>query len=333
MDTSVRKKLAARDAAPDPDAPLRFGRAAFPLWGGLAVILTTDPGSVGAARDLVGVETWAMDLACSRFRSDGELARVNAAAGETVHVGPLFAEVVSAALRAAATTDGDVDPTCGAGLEAAGYDRDIELLRHEDIRFTVRERLPAPGWRSIEWNPDTRTLRAPPGCRLDFGAVAKALSADRAATAAARALGCGVLVGLGGDIATAGPVPAEGWQIKIADDHRAAADAPGPTISLRTGALATSSTTTRRWQTTAGTAHHILDPRTGAPADPPWRTVSVTAATCVDANTGSTAALVRGETAAPWLAAQHLPARLVRTDGSVLTLGGWPPDPSPAEPA
>jgi thiamine biosynthesis lipoprotein len=140
---------------------------------------------------------------------------------------------------------------------------------------------------------------------------------------------CAVLVSLGGDITTAGPVPAEGWQIKIADNHRDD-DAPGPTISLRTGALATSSTTTRRWQTTTGTAHHILDPHTGAPADPPWRTVSVTAATCVDANTASTAALVRGEAAAPWLHAQHLPARLVRTDGSVLTRGGWPPDPAPA---
>jgi FAD:protein FMN transferase len=311
-----------------PGSPLKFGRAAFPLWGGLAVVLTTDPGAAGEARDLVRIESWAMDLACSRFRSDSELTRVNASAGDPVHVGTLFAEVTSAALRAAAATDGDVDPTCGAGLEAAGYDRDIELLRHAGIRFTVRERIPAPGWRSVEWDPDTRTLRTPPGCRLDFGAVAKALSADRAATAASRTLGCGVLVSLGGDIATAGPVPAEGWQIKITDDHRDD-DAPGPTISLRTGALATSSTTTRRWQTTAGTAHHILDPRTGAPADPPWRTVSVTAATCVDANTASTAALVRGEAAAPWLHAQHLPARLVRTDGSVLTRGGWPPDPAP----
>jgi len=268
-----------------------------------------------------------MDLACSRFRSDSELTRVNAVAGTPVHVSSLFAEVVSAALRAAAATDGDVDPTCGAGLEAAGYDRDIELLRHEGIRFTVRERIPAPGWQNVEWDPGTRVLRTPPGCRLDFGAVAKALCADRAATAVTRSLDCGALVSLGGDIATAGPAPAGGWQIKIADDHRADDDAPGPTISLGTGGLATSSTTTRRWQTTAGTAHHILDPRTGVPANPPWRTVSVTAADCVDANTAGTAALVRGEAAAPWLDAQRLPARLVRTDGGVLTVGGWPPDP------
>ena len=316
----------AADRSAEP-APARFGRASFPLWGGTAVVLTTEPSVADAADAITRAETAAMDEACSRFRSDSELARVNAAAGTPVTVSALFGAVVSAALRAAAASDGDVDLTCGAGLEAAGYDRDIELLRHADVRITMRERIPAPGWQTVGWNPGTRTLRTVPGCRLDFGAVAKALAADRAAASAARALGCGVLVSLGGDIATAGPAPDDGWQVKIADDHRAATDAPGPVISLRGGGLATSSTTTRGWQTTDGTAHHILDPRTGAPADALWRTVSVTAATCVDANTASTAALVRGHGAARWLDRHGLPARLVRHDGGVLVLGGWPPDP------
>lgn len=306
--------------------PADLGRAGFALWGGLAVVLSTDPELVSIASELTRAETAAMDEACSRFRDDSELARVNSAAGTPVTVGPLFAEVVSAALNAAAATDGDVDPTCGAGLEAAGYDRDIEVMRHEGVRVTVHERIPAPGWQSVGWNPATRTLRTEPGTRLDFGAVAKALAADRAAEAAARELGCGVLVSLGGDIATAGPAPAGGWQVKIADDHRAEDEAPGPVVTLRSGGLATSSTTTRRWQTSRGPAHHILDPRTGTPADSPWRTVSVTAATCVDANTASTAALVRGEAAAAWLERQGLPARLVRHGGHVITLSGWPPD-------
>lgn len=307
------------------------GRAELPLWGGLALVLTTDPDAAGAARDLVYAETCAMDEACSRFRPDSELARVNAAAGTPVSVSPLFGVVVSAALRAAGATDGAVDPTCGASLEAAGYDRDIEVLRHEGVRFTVRRHVPASGWQSVHWDPGTRTLRTPVDCRLDFGAVAKALAADRSAEVVADALGCGALVSLGGDIAVAGPAPAEGWQVKIADDHRAGASVPGPTIDLRGGGLATSSTTTRRWETTDGVAHHILDPHTGAPTDSPWRTVSVAAATCVDANTASTAALVRGADAAEWLDGQRLPARLVRHDGGVLTLGGWPTDPGPGD--
>jgi thiamine biosynthesis lipoprotein len=301
-----------------------FGRSVYPLWGGKAVVVTAQPEAINDARDLVRAETTAMDEACSRFRPDSELSRVNALAGEPVHVSALFAEVVSAALRAAAATAGDVDPTCGAGLEAVGYDRDIEVLWEDDVRIVVHEYLPAPGWQTIGWNPATRTLRVPEGCRLDFGAVAKALSADRAAATVADELGCGVLVSLGGDIATAGPAPDKGWRIRVTDDHRDGEEAPGQTIAMHTGALATSSTTVRRWQGQSGPLHHVLDPRTGRPATTCWRTVSVTAATCVDANTAATATLVRGHPAEAWLAAQSLPARLVHHDGTVRTVGGWP---------
>jgi thiamine biosynthesis lipoprotein len=301
-----------------------FGRSVFPLWGGQAVVVTAVPQAINAARTLVRAETAAMDAACSRFREDSELSRINALAGESVQVGPLFAEVVGAALRAAAATDGDVDPTCGAGLEAIGYDRDIEVLREDGVRVVVHEYLPAPGWQSIDWDSESRTLRVPPGCRLDFGAVAKALAADRAAAAVTGELGCGVLVSLGGDIATAGPGHDKGWRIKVTDDHRAGEAVPGQTISVSSGGLATSSTTVRRWQGQSGPLHHVLDPRTGRPADSCWRTVSVTAATCVDANTAATAALLRGEAAPAWLAGLGLPARLVRQDGTVRTVGGWP---------
>ena len=67
-----------------------------------------------------------------------------------------------------------------------------------------------------------------------------------------------------------------------------------------------------------------MDPRTGLPAAGPWRTASVAAANCAEANAAATAAIVAGEQAAGWLAAQGLPARLVAHDGSVRLLGGWP---------
>jgi thiamine biosynthesis lipoprotein len=304
--------------------PEGFGRCTFALWGGQAVVVTTEPAAIVEARDLVRAETGAMDEACSRFRPDSELARVNAAAGSAIVVGALFGEVVSAALRAAAATSGAVDPTCGAGLDAIGYDRDIELLHEDGVRVVVHEYLPAPGWQCVEWNPRTRILRVPPGCVLDFGAVAKALAADRAAVAAAGALGCGVLVSLGGDIATCGPCPDAGWRVKVADDHRVGDHASSQTISVRDGAVATSSTTVRRWLGQSGPLHHVLDPRTGRPTESCWRTVSVAAASCVDANTAATAALVRGGLALGWLAEQRLPARLVGHDGTATVVGGWP---------
>ncbi len=169
-------------------------------------------------------------------------------------------------------------------------------------------------------------MLAPPA-RLDLGATAKALASDRAADAAARAAGCGVLVSLGGDVAVRGPAPGDGWPIGVADDHRARG--PVPTVLVRGGGLATSSTTQRRWRRGGQVVHHILDPRTGLPPEPVWRTVSVAAASCVAANTFSTAAIVWGAEAPDRL--RGVPARLVGEDGDVVTTGGWPPDPIPAE--
>lgn len=170
----------------------------------------------------------------------------------------------------------------------------------------------------------------PAGVLLDLGATAKALAADRAAAACAQSTGCGVLVNLGGDIAVAGPAPGDGWRVEIVDylpaepECRPARRAPGQVVAIAAGGLATSSTAARRWHRGGRLLHHIVAPGTGRPADGCWRAVSVSAATCVDANTASTAAIIRGQRAAGWLAGLGLPARLVSHDGTTITLAGWP---------
>jgi FAD:protein FMN transferase len=131
-------------------------------------------------------------------------------------------------------------------------------------------------------------------------------------------------VSLGGDIATSGRNPDGGWRVLAAEDQATPADEVGEVIALHVGAIATSSTTVRRWRRGAVALHHLIDPRTGLPAVSPWRTVSVVAATCVDANTAATAALIRGEDAPDWLNGLGLAARLVSTDGAVRRVGGWP---------
>ena len=103
---------------------------------------------------------------------------------------------------------------------------------------------------------------------------------------------------------------------------------PSTVVAIRDGGLATSSTAARRWQRGGDVLHHILDPRTGLPAAPVWRTVSVAAATCADANTAATASVIRGRQAPAWLASLNLPARLVEPNGTVQTVAGWPADPA-----
>ncbi len=158
-----------------------------------------------------------------------------------------------------------------------------------------------------------------------MGATAKALAADRAAAAGTLAArGSGVLVALGGDIATGGSPPAGGWIVRVTDDHRDAGGEADQTIALHDGGLATSSVTARRWMHHGKVQHHIIDPRDGRPVEPVWRTVSVAAATCADANIASTASIVLGHRAPDWLSAHGLPARLVAVDGTVRVQDGWP---------
>jgi thiamine biosynthesis lipoprotein len=95
-------------------------------------------------------------------------------------------------------------------------------------------------------------------------------------------------------------------------------------VAIRAGGLATSSTTVRRWRQQGIERHHIVDPRTGSQARVYWRTVSVVAASCVDANAAATASIVWGAEAPGWIEAHKLAARLVGADGEVLRLNGWP---------
>jgi thiamine biosynthesis lipoprotein ApbE len=292
-------------------------------------LVVRDPDDLVIARAIVAHELAAIDLACSRFRSDSELSRLGDGTGRPVAISPLFAEAVAAALDAAAATDGDVDPTVGAAMAAVGYDRDFARIELDGAAITLTRR-PVPGWRRILLDPDALTLTVPAGVRLDLGATAKALVADRAARRVAEALdGRGVLVALGGDIAIGGERPPGGWSVRVQDATGPVGLMPvGPAqvIGLRIGGLATSSTTARRWIRGGAVIHHILDPRAGVPVASPWRTVTVAAPTCLEANVASTAAIVRGEPALTWLTAQGLAARLVDVDGAVTVLPGWPAD-------
>jgi FAD:protein FMN transferase len=296
----------------------------FDAFGTVALVAATDPVRLDAAVAAVSRVVEEFDRACSRFRSDSELSLVNAAAGSSVPVGPVLLEAVTAALRAARLTAGDVDPTVGQALIALGYDRDFEELSAPGAVSRSVPLASVPGWRTVQVDPDAGTIRLARGVTLDLGATAKALAADHAARSAADAAGCGVLVSFGGDLAIAGAAPADGWRVRVTDDHRAGVTAPGQWISLRSGGLATSSVAVRRWRTEAGEAHHLVDPTTGGSVDSVWRTVSVNAASCLDANIASTAAIIRGERAGAWLSSLALPSRMVGVDGTVSHVAGWP---------
>jgi thiamine biosynthesis lipoprotein len=225
------------------------------------------------------------DAIFSRFRSDSELNRVNAAGAATL-VSPLFAQMVSVALHACEETGGFVDPTLGGALEAAGYDRDFAALSP----CAEAAGPPRPG------RPDAvmligRVLALHGGVRLDLNGVVKASAVDDAL----RLLSGPGFVSAGGDVAVRGATDV--------------ALPGGGVVRLIAGGLATSGRTKRRWLRAGEEQHHLIDPATGRPAESPWDEVTVCGATCLAADVAAKAAFLLGEHGPDWLDECRLPGR------------------------
>ncbi len=299
-----------RPRAPD-HADLERRSQSWPLWGGTALLVVSPaagPRALKEARKAVDEIVMAVDAACSRFRADSEVTALAAAGGQPFAVSPTLLAAVEVALRAAELTDGAVDPTLGNAMVAAGYDESLELLPIDRPEPSVRVTRTA-SWRDVTVDLEASTVQVPAGVLLDLGATAKALAADQGAAAARERIGAGVLVSLCGDLSVVGTEPDEAWTIQLLERPD---DATGPLVDVYDGGVATSTTRARRWLVSGQPFHHLLDPRTGLPAPEVWRTVTVSAADCVDANTASTATVVKG--AAAWSGS---PARACRP--------GWSP--------
>lgn len=304
--------------------------AEWRAWSTTVSLVVTDTEALAAAEVIAREVIDAVDLACSRFRDDSELSRLQASPSVSTGamVSPLLAELVRAALDVAAATGGLVDPTLGNDLVAIGYDRDIARLEASasSVRaggFGIQVLRRSPGWKRVSLVGDR--LAVPADLALDLGATAKAFAADRIAARIADTLGCGALVSLGGDIATAGPTAGSHWEVLVQD----LPTDPAQQVAIPAGAaVATSSTQKRRWTQAGMPRHHILDPRFGLPVDPVWRSATVAARSCLHANALTTAALVSGVDAPQWLRSVGADARLVDREGRVVTTGGWPVEPA-----
>ncbi len=248
------------------------------------VVGGTGASSSEAVRELV--LEW--DAIFSRFRDGSELHRVNASPAETVLVSDTFARAVRAALAAARATSDLVDPTIGAALLAAGYDRDFALL--------VPDLRPPGATEPTSWRTVAlvgRLLRRPPGTVLDLNGVVKGLVVDEAL----RLLPPSSFVSMGGDLAT---------------NHELVISLPrGGPIRLGAGGLATSGRTARRWRRGGAEQHHLIDPRTGRPSRSRWDEVTVAASSCLAADVAAKAAFLLSADAPDWLDEHGLPGRFL----------------------
>jgi thiamine biosynthesis lipoprotein len=282
--------------APEPGAVMAFPglhgiefRAmgcGFEMW-----VATGDTGQAAEALRRARAFVDSAEDVMSRFRPYSELSRLNARAGQATEVSPLLFEVISAALRAARSTGGLYDPTVLPALLRAGYDRSFDTMPRAQQGPADADPGPRGRWSEVQLDPQRRTVRLPRGTAIDLGGVGKAWTAEQAAAILAEAGPC--IVSAGGDISAKGnPSPGEGWQVGVEDPLH-----PGShiiTLEVTDCGVATSGVDYRRWTKNGAPQHHIIDPRTGRPADTDLLSVSVLAADVLIAEQDALAAMLLG---------------------------------------
>jgi thiamine biosynthesis lipoprotein len=261
----------------------------------------------------------------SRFRPTSEVSRVNRGAGAAVPVSADTVELVAIALEASARTGGAFDPTVGGAVIAAGYDESFDRFDGRPRSVDRDAMMPMRGADAVELDVDARTVAVPPGVQLDFGGVGKGLAADLVVAELLAAGAAGAMVSVGGDLRVRGAAPAgdRAWLVGVADPWTDDVDLA--TVALLDGGVATSSTRRRRWVTIdGGEAHHVIDPRTGAPATSSVVGATVIAADAATAEAAATACVVGGvEAGTGAVDALGVGALLVEDDGRRVVAGSF----------
>lgn len=224
----------------------------------------------------------------SRFLPDSEVSELNRRAGSWVAVSPATVELVGRAVEGWRATDGAYDPTVLGDVIRAGYDRSFDQLVDRGEAPTSPLHRDAAG---IGIDREAHAVRLPAGVGFDPGGVGKGLAADLVADRIGAEGAAGVLVNLGGDLRALGWGPAgDDWTVDV---DPAATGLPLARVALRQGGLATSTVLRRRWRIDGRPQHHVIDPRTGAPADTGVVAATALARTAWQAEVLAKAALTR----------------------------------------
>jgi thiamine biosynthesis lipoprotein len=252
-------------------------------------------------------EEWEQTL--SRFRSDSELSQLNRSGGAPQIVSQTFWKVFQASLEAEKRSLGLVTPVVLEALEAAGYDRSFsEMAPDQPARRHVANQ-PARKLSAIRWDASSRTIQLPAGMRLDFGGIAKGWAAQLAAQRLS--LYGPALVDAGGDIAISALMSdGQPWTVAIEDPFDPQSDIG--LLLLGRGGVATSGKDYRRWKQSGIWKHHIIDPRSGLPAETDVLSATIVAPSVMEAEAAAKTVLILGSQAGlEWLEARPVLTGLI----------------------
>ncbi|NNK92616.1 MAG: FAD:protein FMN transferase, partial [Acidimicrobiia bacterium] len=247
----------------------------FPAMGTTVEVRARRPAQVHEAMALFEE----VEEAASRFRGDSGLSLINAGTATTLQLSSLLADLIACADRARSLTDGLVDVGIGRAVHDWGYDTTYRELDDLDVAPSPI----SPG----TWRIDGETLTRSAGTRFDLGGIAKGWTCDRVVE-----LGVATTSAAGGDLRSADPET----MVEVLDPWGEVAT----TIHVGVGALATSSRSRRAWSVAEQPAHHLIDPRTGAPSTSPVLSATALTATAVEAEAAAKAILLLGADGLAW---------------------------------
>jgi len=268
---------------------------------GCQMLVATENESLYAEKRLNQVPSlfanWEQTL--SRFRPDSELNQLNDQPGKLINVSQVLWDVMQTAKLAWQKSDGLINPAVLPMLETAGYTETFESIAGGVGASPITTQQYISSFKRIDFNENTHALRIPPGMRLDLGGVAKGWAAHQTMLQL-RDLGP-VLVDSGGDIAISAPLAnGEAWEVGVNNPFDRGHNFEK--LFIQEGGIATSGRDHRRWQQGADQRHHVIDPRTGRPAETDLLSVTVIAEDVMNAEMAAKKMLILGsEKGLAWL--------------------------------
>ena len=230
----------------------------------------------------------------SRFLYDSELSQLNRAAGQWFNASSEMMDVLQKAQKFFDITNGLFDPSVLPDLIRVGYDRSMDEIRAQDgiVPTNASKREPKADFREMELDLISSQVRLPAKMQLDFGGIAKGWIVDRAVTLLSH-YSDACAVNAGGDMRFIGHSPIGlGWPVELEDPRDASRSIARLTVNH--GAVATSSVAKRAWKQGDAIRHHLIDPRTGEPAQSDWLCATVIADDTVTAEVYAKALLIGG---------------------------------------
>jgi FAD:protein FMN transferase len=237
-----------------------------------------------------------MEQRFTRFSEASELSQLNRSAGEWLHVSDEMFQVVEQAYCLAVETDGLFNPAILPALKQAGYDRSMDEIKSSSPRMVPSQEIEKHDFYTIQLDAETKSILLPAGMQVDLGGIVKGWIAEQAARQLAKSSSA-CAVSAGGDIFMVNlPHGETAWEVGL--ENPLAPEQDLAILYVRPGAIATSSIAKRKWKHNGQVQHHLIDPRTGKPAETDWLSVTVWAEQAAEAEVYAKALLIGGNEAA-----------------------------------